>query len=82
MDDVSAQVLNDSQAAMLYPKKRRAQVVVNMDKLMGRKTPVYDKPFEKPRIKDYISEIVCLAQQFVGRRKYLWFLIDFINKGK
>lgn len=82
MDDVSAQVLNDSQAAMLYPKKRRAQAVVNMDKLMGRKTPVYDKPFEMPRIKDYISEIVCLAQQFVGRRKYLWFLIDFINKGK
>lgn len=82
MDDVSAQVLNDSQAAMLYPKKRRAQAVVNMDKLMGRKTPVYDKSFEKPRIKDYISEIVCLAQQFVGRRKYLWFLIDFINKGK
>lgn len=82
MDDVSAQVLNDSQAAMLYPKKRRAQAVVNMDKLMGRKAPVYDRPFEKPRIKDYISEIVCLAQQFVGRRKCLWFLIDLINKGK
>ncbi len=82
MEDVSAKVLNDSQAAMLYPKKRCAQAVVNIDKLMGRKTPVYDKPFDKPRVKDYVSEIVCLAQQFVGRRKYLWFLIDFLNKGK
>ena len=82
MDNVPAKVLNDSQAVMLYPKKRRAQAVVNIDRLLGRKSPHYDKAFEKPRLKDYISEMVCLAQQFVGKRKYLWFLIDLINKGK
>lgn len=82
MDDVSAKVLNDSQAAMLYPKKRRAQAVVDMNRLWGHKAPIYDKPFEKPRWKDYVSEITCLAQQFVGRRKSLWFLIDLINKGE
>jgi coenzyme F420 hydrogenase subunit beta len=82
MDDVPAKVLNDSQSTMLYPKKRRAQAVANIDRLLGRKSPVYDKAFEKPRLKDYISEVVCLAQQFVGKRKYLWFLIDLINKGK
>lgn len=82
MDDVSSDVLNQSQAAMLYPKKRRAQAVVNMDKLLGRKDPVYDKPFENPRLKDYISELICFMQQFVGRRMSLWFLIDMINKGK
>lgn len=82
MDNVAADILNDSQAAMLYPKKRRAQAVVNIDKLFGRKAPLYDKPFEKPTFKDYVSEVVCMAQQFVGRRKYLWFLINYINKGK
>lgn len=82
MDDVSSDVLNQSQAAMLYPKKRRAQAVVNMDILLGRKCPVYDKPFEKPRLKDYISELICFMQQFVGRRMSLWFLIEMINKGK
>lgn len=82
MDNVAADILNDSQATMLYPKKRRAQAVVNIDKLFGGKAPLYDKPFEKPTFKDYVSEVVCMAQQFVGRRKYLWFLINYINKGK
>lgn len=82
METVQAEVLNKSQSTMLYPKKRRAQAVVNMAKLMGRKTVKYDIPFEKPYIKDYISEIVCMLQQYIGRRKYLWFLIDMINRGK
>lgn len=82
MDNVEPFVLNKSQAAMLFPKKRRALVVTYIDRLMGRRYPQYDKSFEKPKLKDYISELVCLVQQFVGRRKYLWFLIDIINNGK
>ena len=82
MDDVSAQVLNDSQAAMLYPKRRRAAAVMKMDKMLGRAVPKYDKTLEKPSIKDYITEIVCHMQRFVGKRKSLWWIIDFLNKGK
>lgn len=82
MDDVSAKILNESQSEMLYPKKRRAQAVMNMDEWIGRKVPDFGKPLEKPFLKDYISELICYAQQFIGRHKKLWFLIDIINKMK
>lgn len=82
MDDVDAYKLNDSQKTMLYPKKKRAQAVVKMGKILGRKCPIYDKPFESPSLKDYITELVCFAQQFIGKRKCLWFIIEILNKGK
>ena len=82
MDDVDAETLNNSQATMLYPKKRRAKAVMNMDRLAGRSIPKYDKSLERPRLKDYISEVVCMCQQFIGRRKPLWFIIEFINRNK
>lgn len=82
MDDVDAKTLNDSQAAMLYPKRRRAAAVMAMDKIMGRQPPRYDKTLEQPTFKDYIAEIICHAQRFVGKRKYLWWIIELINKGK
>ena len=82
MDDLDSKTLNDSQAAMLYPKRRRAASVMKMDKLLGRAVPKYDKELEKPSIKDYIAESICHAQRFVGKRKYLWWLIELINKGK
>lgn len=82
MDDVDAETLNRSQATMLYPKKRRAMAVMTMDRMLGRKVPQYDRPLDKPTIKDYISEIVCHCQRFVGRRKCMWWLIEILNKGK
>lgn len=82
MDSISAKTLNDSQAAMLYPKKRRAQVVANIDKLRGRQIPRYDKPFDAPNLKDYVSEIVCIAQRVIGNNKKLWWIIDLLNRGK
>ena len=82
MDDVDAETLNKSQAAMLYPKKRRAKAVMTMDKMIGRAVPQYDRPLDKPGVKDYISEIVCHCQRFVGRHKGLWWLIEILNRGK
>lgn len=82
MDDVDAATLNKSQATMLYPKARRAKAVMNMDRLIGRQNPVYDKTLDAPGIKDYISEIVCLCQQFVGRHRGLWWMIEKLNKSK
>lgn len=82
MDDVDAETLNKSQAAMLYPKKRRAKAVMTIDKMIGRAVPQYDRPLEKPSVKDYITEIICHVQRFVGRHKSLWWLIEILNKGK
>ena len=82
MDELDAHTLNESQKVMLYPKKRKAAVVVVMDKMIGRKTPVYDKEFEKPMLKDYIAVLVCHAQRFIGRHKKIWWALEIINKGK
>ena len=82
MDDVVSTTLNKSQAAMLFPKKRRAQAVMTMDMILGRAVPQFDCPLDKPSVKDYISEIICHCQRFVGRHKRLWWIIDLLNKGK
>lgn len=81
MDDLDVHTLNESQKAMLYPKQRRAHAVMNMDRLIGRKTVNYDMVLEKPKVKDYLSEIVCHCQRFIGRHKSLWKVVDvFYNK--
>lgn len=82
MDDVSVKTLNDSQADMLYPKRRRAVAVMNMDKCLGRTVPSYDKSLPKPSVKDYVSMSVCHVQRFIGRRRVLWWIIEMLNKRK
>ena len=82
MSDVSAETLNRSQKTMLFPKKRRANAVMIMDRLIGRKTPIYDKKLDKPYLKDFVSELLCHCQRFVGRHKSFWFIIELLNKGK
>lgn len=78
MDNVDAHTLNESQKAMLYPKQRRARAVMDMDKMLGRQTASYDKTLEEPGIRDYVSEIICHCQRFVGRHKRLWWIIDIL----
>ena len=78
MDNVEANTLNESQKAMLYPKQRRARAVMDMDKLIGRRTASYGKTLDKPGLRDYVAEAVCHCQRFVGRHKRLWWIIDFL----
>lgn len=80
MEYVDEDTLNRSQATMLYPKKRKAKAVMNMDRIIGRVCPQYDIILDSPRMKDYLSQIVCHIQRFIGRRKILWFLVDFLAR--
>lgn len=80
MDEIDESTLNRSQATMLYPKKRKAKAVMNMDRFIGRACPQYDIILDSPRMKDYLSQIVCHIQRFIGRRKSLWFLVDFLAR--
>lgn len=77
MSDVDTKTLNESQKAMLYPKQRRVHAIMNMDRLIGKRTAVYDKQLERPHLNDYVSELICHCQRFVGHHKYLWPIIDF-----
>ena len=80
IDTLESQVLNESQKTMLYPKQRRANAVMHICEWIGKPVAVYDRKLEKPLLKDYFSELFCLFQRFIGKRKYLWFIIDFFYK--
>lgn len=82
MDDLDADTLNRSQAVMLYPKKQKAQALMNLYRIAGRKIVHYDKDLGKPNLRHYIRIIICKCQQFIGKRKKLWFIIEIINKNK
>ncbi|WP_455673046.1 Coenzyme F420 hydrogenase/dehydrogenase, beta subunit C-terminal domain [Phocaeicola sp.] len=84
LETVDAFTLNESQKVMLYPKKRKAKALMNIDKTLGRKSVVYDISFDdiKPTIKDYISVITTNIQRFIGRHRSLWFIIDFLYDRK
>ena len=80
---IDAHTLNESQKEMLYPKMRKAQALMNLDKtILRRQVVVYDKELDKPSVKDYVSVIVTNAQRFIGRHRSLWFLIKWLNKNR
>ena len=76
MEEVDARILNESQKAMLYPKERRASALPNIDKLLGRHVVSYGRRLSSPRLKDYLAEVVCHCQRFIGRHRRLWWIID------
>lgn len=82
MDSIEPDTLNNSQKTMLYPKKRKARAMMDVNTLLCRANPSYDKQLEPPTFMDYISVFVSLCQMFVGRHRNLWWIIDLINKGK
>ena len=82
MNSLTPEILNSSQAEMLYSKKRKAKAVMNMDILLGRSIPNYDKELETPTLTDYIKGIVCHIQRYIGRKPKLWFIIKFLNNSK
>ena len=80
MEPLAPDILNRSQAGMLLPKKRRAKAVMNMDAMIGRAAPCYDKILDTPKLSDYVKMLVCHLQRFIGRRPNLWFVINPLNK--
>lgn len=82
MNELDANTLNESQKAMLYPKKRKAKALMNLDKLLFRKSAEYDVALEKPQMKDYISLFITNVQRYIGRHKRLWFIVEYLYNKK
>lgn len=78
MTELDAHTLNESQKAMLYPKQRRAHAIINMDKIFGKATVKYDTILDTPTLKDYVAEVICHCQRFIGKHPSLWWIIDFL----
>lgn len=77
MDDLDACTLNESQKVMLYPKKRKVQAQMNLDRWMGKANAKYDEQLEKPRSKDYLFAVLTNIQQYIGKHKAFRFVIDY-----
>ena len=78
MEVLDAHTLNESQKAMLYPKKRKANTLMRLDKFKGRAIAEYDVELPNPQWKDYVSILVTNAQRFIGWHRSLWFIIDYL----
>ena len=78
LNSLDAGLLNESQKTMLYPKKRKARAMMFLNKLRGKENPIYDIALPTASVKDYVSEIVCEIQRFIGRHQLLWGVIYYL----
>ena len=82
MDALEAHTLNESQKAMLYPKKRKVNALMKLDKIKGRALAEYNVSLPIPQWKDYVSILITNAQRFIGRHRSLCFIIDYLYDKK
>lgn len=76
-------LLNKSQKDMMYYRLKRAKAKHFLNKLLGKETAKYDLLFHvKTDFYNILKIIVVDIKRFIGKRKYLWFLIDIENKKK
>lgn len=81
INQLEADVLCKSQAAMLYSKKRRVKAEMKIQKSFGYKPVEYCGELDNvnPFIKDYIHQCIANIQRFIGHHKLLWPLINLSN---
>jgi coenzyme F420 hydrogenase subunit beta len=64
-----------------YQKKHKHSVFLKIDKLRGRKIPLYDIDPESDILpKSLVMYVFTLFQIFVGKHKSLWIFINFLKK--
>lgn len=75
MDDLDVETLKASQKVAFH-KKQRSATYFKLHKLLGRKVPQYDVVLHDPHpLKSVVAYLNQMAQGFIGRRKYLWWII-------
>lgn len=75
MDDLDVKVLKASQKVAFHKKKRSA-TYFKLHRLFGHKVPEYDVTLQDNHpFKSIISYFNQMAQGFIGRRRYFWWII-------
>lgn len=81
VNKIPADIVNASQKVMLYHKRSLSKSVMFVDKLLFRKTPVYDVQLQGSiSLKTLFSVIITHTQRFIGRNRRFWFIIDIFDK--
>jgi coenzyme F420 hydrogenase subunit beta len=80
LTNIPAQTVNQSQKAMLYPKKKKVYALQYFDRLLGREIVSYDEDLKTIiGIKDIATMLFTELQRFIGKHRRLWFLIRLSN---
>lgn len=80
LDEISVKTLNASQT-MAYKKKGRNGAFVNLMKRLGKAYPEYDADYlRQPTGRDVLDYVQNRGQQFLGRHKWLWWLVNLLKK--
>ncbi|MFR9542842.1 MAG: Coenzyme F420 hydrogenase/dehydrogenase, beta subunit C-terminal domain [Rikenellaceae bacterium] len=81
LDEISVDVVNSSQD-MAYKKKGSHTTFIKLCKMFGMTMPVYDREHkDSNKLKSVIAFVHTRMQQYIGKHKKMWFLIDYL-KGK
>ena len=79
LNEIPVETLNRSQM-MAYKKKGRNARFIALNKMLGRKVPVYDEVLPKyASIKTALDYTQNRIQQFLGKHKSLWWLVKIIR---
>lgn len=83
LSQLNPNLLNKSQKDMMFSRLKKAKAKCVLNKLIGKEAVKYDILFHvKTDFHNIIKIIVVDVKRFIGKRKYLWFLIDLENKKK
>ena len=81
LNEISKEVLNESQKIMLRHKREVSKSVMFFDKLLLRKAPDYDIKLKgHVTVKSLFSVFLTHIQRTIGRNKQFWFVIDWFSK--
>jgi len=81
INEISPTTVNESQEIMLYPRKRKVYTLQLLNKFFGKPRVSYDEDLRQNiTFKDVFRSCITNIQIHVGRRKYLWFMIDLLKK--
>ncbi len=76
-------LLNKSQRDMMFSRLKKAKAKCLLNRLAWRQSPEYDVlDGVSTTIHDILKIIVVDIKRFIGKRKYLWALIDLENRKK
>lgn len=77
--EISTEIVNKSQV-MAHKKKGRNYTFIKINKLLGKKVPSYDVTYkDNNKFKSIISYIHTSIQRYIGNRKCLWFIINYLK---
>lgn len=81
IEEIPPEIINQSQEKMLYGRKRKVCARQTLNRLSGRSIVEYDQDLKHIiTFNDIVRFFITNIQLFIGKRRYLWFLIRVLKR--